>query len=569
MNDFDPIINNFEKPITYLNNEINSFHPDIFKAKVKVAIGYPDLYEVGMSNLGIRIIYDIVNNMESVACERFFAPGNDFETYLRTHNIPLFTLESHTPLKDFDFVGFSISSELNYTNVINMLSLSNIPLRSVERKDGDPIIIAGGNCSFHPESLSDFIDIWVIGEAEETIVEMIKIYRELKGIKREKIIKELTKIKGVYAPLFYRVNDENLVPAENGVPEVIERRFVNDFENVPFPTRWIVPLCEIIHDRISLEIMRGCPQSCLFCQGGFCWKPVRKKSAEKIIKLGLDAYHNTGYEEISLLSFSSGDHPEIEKIVMGLTEKLGKYNVAISFPSLRIDSFSFHLANQISQVRRTGLTFAPETGETLRKFIGKPISDEKLLSLASEAKRTKWRQLKLYFMIGLPGENEQTIKEIEQLIRNVSKIISVKCSFTTFIPKPHTPFQWEKFPDYLYHAEIEKRIKTNFSKNRFVHISFHPYEMSAIECLLSRGNRKLGNVVEMVWKNGGKMENWSEFFDFHRWNNAMEKHSLNFDDFLSENNSIHRRWNHIKASFPIDALEKMRKNFYQKSGIIS
>ncbi|HOL49126.1 MAG TPA: TIGR03960 family B12-binding radical SAM protein [bacterium] len=560
----EDILNKVKKPVTYINNEVNSIHPDIENAQITIALGYPDLYEVGMSNLGIRILYHILNNIEGVACERFFAPGIDLEEILREQGEYLFTLESRLPLKKFDIVGFSISSELNYTNIINLLSLSGIPIYSSQRTDRDPIIIAGGNCSFHPESLSDFIDVWIVGEAEEVMVEFVNVYRQLKGLKRNHIIKELAKIKGCYAPLYYQPQlDESVKPVEAGIPECIERRFIKNFENTPFPVKWVVPLCDIVHDRISLEIMRGCPQACLFCQAGFCWKPVRKRSAETVIKLGLEAYQNTGYEEISLLSFSSADHPEIDQIVTGLTDRLKDKNVAISFPSLRIDTFSFRLANRISQVRRTGLTFAPETGETLRKLIGKPITDDTLIKLAMDAKKTQWRQLKLYFMLGLPGENDNTIEEIETLIKKISKIISVKCSFNVFIPKPHTPFQWEKFPKFEIHAEIKNRLLKNFSKNRFVHLKFHPWEMSAIECLLSRGNRKLGDIIVSVWEAGGKMENWSETFIFNRWNNAMEKHDLGFEDYLGNSPVICNRWKHIRASLSFDGLHKIWENFNQ------
>ncbi|MCM8822924.1 MAG: TIGR03960 family B12-binding radical SAM protein [Candidatus Omnitrophica bacterium] len=565
MFDLEAILRSVQKPITYLNNEVNSIHPDTKNAQVKIALGYPDTYEVGMSNLGIRILYDVINSINKVACERFFAPEIDFEQILRRDNTFLFTLESKRSLKEFDFVGFSISSELNYTNVLNLLSLSGIPVYSEEREERDPIILAGGNCSFYPEALSDFIDIWIVGEAEEAIVELVEFYRGLKGLKRKQILKELAKnVRGVYAPNFYVVdNEENVRPVEQEIPYFIERRFVKDFEKAAFPSKWIVPLCQIIHDRISLEIMRGCPGHCLFCQAGFCYKPVRKRSADKIIELGLEAYKNTGYEEISLLSFSAGDHPEIEKIVKGLTEKFRESNVAISFPSLRIDSFSFHLANRISQVKRTGLTFAPETGESLRPFIGKPISDDKLLMLANEAKKTGWKQLKLYFIIGLPGETDQTISEIENLIKKVSRIISVKCSFNVFIPKPHTPFQREKFPDRQMYEETRKRLLKNFSKNNFVRLKFHPYEVSLIECLLSRGNRKIGKIVEDVWKQGGKMENWSECFSFERWHKAMALNSFDFEDYLGDNPLICNRWRHIKASMPFEKLYEIRKNYYK------
>ncbi|MCM8815928.1 MAG: TIGR03960 family B12-binding radical SAM protein [Candidatus Omnitrophica bacterium] len=570
MDGFEQVLYHIKKPITYLNNEINSYHPDTDNASVKIALGYPDVYEVGMSNLGIRILYYILNNIDGVACERFFAPGADFEEILKKSGTLLFTLESKKPLKDFDFVGFSISSELNYTNVLNLLALARIPIFSSDRRESDPLVIAGGNCSFHPEVLANVVDIWIIGEAEEVIVELVEYYKGIKGLKRSEVLKCLAGIRGVYVPSFYQIfADESVQPIISCAPGQIERRTVKDFENATFPTKWIVPLCEIIHDRVSVEIMRGCPQSCLFCQGGFCWKPVRKRSADKIVELCLDVYRNTGYEEISLLSFSAADHPEIEKIVVELTKRFKDTNVAISFPSLRIDSFSFHLASRIGQVRKTGLTFAPETGETLRKYIGKPISDDKLLNLAELAKKSGWRQLKLYFILGLPGETDQTIFEIENLLKKISKIISVKCSFNVFIPKPHTPFQWEKFPDFEKYSQTKQKLMKDFSKNRYVSLRFHSYEMSVIECLLSRGDRNLAKVVESVWKSGGKMENWSEFFSYRRWQEAMETNSLNFENYLGDKPTICNRWKHIKASLPFEKLLGIRQSYYKNTGLYS
>lgn len=563
MLDFDKILHFVQKPITYLDNEVNTIHPDTDRAVVRFALGYPDVYEVGMSNLGIRILYDILNNIKGVACERFFAPGPDFEKILRDSGTSLFTLESKKPLKYFDFVGFSISSELNYTNVLNLLSLADIPIYSFDRTESDPLIVAGGNCSFHPEALSDFIDIWIIGEAEQAIIEVVEAYRNLKGLKRNQILRGLSTIPGVYVPVLYQTENDGTIVDENCQPALIEKRVIRNLENAPFPVKWIMPLCEIIHDRISIEIMRGCPQSCLFCQGGFCWKPVRKRSAKKVVELGLESYKNSGYEEISLLSFSAADHPEIEKIVLDLVEKFKETNVAISFPSLRIDSFSFHLASKISQVRRTGLTFAPETGETLRSFIGKQISDDKLLSLAEQAKKSAWKQIKLYFILGLPFETDETILEIENLIREISRIIYVKCSFNVFIPKPHTPFQWERFPDFERYSQTKEKLIKDFSKNRSVSLKFHPYEMSTIECLLSRGDRKLGKVVEWVWDCGGKMENWAEFFNFRRWQDAMEKNSLEFKDYLGDNPAICNRWKHIRASLSFEKLHSLREKFYR------
>ncbi|MCL5409120.1 MAG: TIGR03960 family B12-binding radical SAM protein [Candidatus Omnitrophica bacterium] len=553
-----------QKPFTYLGNEINSTHKEFSKQKVKIALGYPDIYEIGMSNLGIRILYGLINNIGDVVCERFFSPLPDMAEVMRQKDIPLFTLESREPLMNFDIIGFSVSSELNYTNILEILSLSKIPIFSSERNNQHPLIIAGGDGSFSPESLSEFIDVWIIGEGEEIMPEVIDLYKNLKGFPRYKILEGISTIKGIYIPSFYK-EDKNsrIFPVSEKFPTVIERRTVKDFENSFFPVKWITPVSEITHDRISLEIMRGCPNNCFFCQGGFCWKPVRKRSVGRIIDLAQQTYKNTGYEEISLLSFSSGDHPDIEKIIENLLELFPKEKVAISFPSLRIDSFSFSLANKFSNIKRTGLTFAPETGEKLRKFIGKAIDDEKLISLACDAKKNHWRQIKLYFILGLPGETEQTIEEIVILIEKLSKIISIKASFSIFIPKPHTPFQWEKFPIREDIFSKRKYLLDKFSKNRYVKLNFHSYDMSLIETILSRGNRSLGNAIKYVWENGGKMENWKEFFVFERWEDAFEKTPFDKEICLGPvSPDKNLPWQHIKSYFSKDYLWEKRNSFY-------
>ncbi len=557
------ILLSVQKPFAYLGNEINSIHKEFSKQDVKIALGYPDVYEIGMSNLGIRILYGTINNIQGVVCERFFSPLPDMSNIMRQKNLPLFSLESKEPLKNFDIIGFSISSELNYTNILEILSLSGIPIFSSERSNEDPIVIAGGSCSFSPEGLSKFIDLWVIGEAEEVIIELLNMYKQIKGLTRYKILEELSKIKGIYIPYFYNENNVGkIVPVSEKFPSVIEKRTVKSLENAFFPTRWMVPLSEITHDRISLEIMRGCPNNCFFCQGGSCWKPVRKRSVEKIISLARQTYKNTGYEEISLLSFSSGDHPDIEEIMKTLLEEFSEKKVAISFPSLRIDSFSFDLANRFSDIRRTGLTFAPETGEKLRRIIGKPIEDEKLIQLASEAKKNYWRQLKLYFILGLPGETEQTIEEIATLIERLSKIISIKASFSIFIPKPHTPFQWEKFPERNEILEKKNRILAKFSKNRYVKLHFHSYDMSFIETILSRSGRNINDAVKSVWENGGKMENWTESFVFEKWKNIFEKIPFNKDICLGPVDSEKiLPWDHIKTPFSKEYLLNRKKTF--------
>jgi len=562
MIDIEKIPPRIRKPSTYLGNEINAFRKNLNNCNVTFALGYPDIYEVGMSNLGIRILYDILNGLPDVGCDRFFAPGADMEEYLRSAGLPLFALESKRPLRCFDFVGFSISSELNYTNFLNLLDLARIPLRSQQRAEKDPFVVAGGNCAFQPEPLADFVDIWVVGEAEESIVELVNVFRSMKGAPRAEMLFYFQQIPGVYVPSLYVAGKDGAVrPANGQIPGRIEKRVMKDFESACFPVRWLVPQCDIVHDRISLEIMRGCPQLCLFCQGGFCWKPVRKRSAEKVLELADKTYRNTGYEEISLLSFSSGDHPEIEKIVDGLCRMFAGKNVAISFPSLRIDSFSFELASRISAVRRTGLTFAPETGETLRARIGKPITDEEVLVLALKARRAQWRQLKLYFILGLPGETHETVLEIAELVESIARIISVRCSFNIFIPKPHTPFELDGFSSKQEYQEKLRFLRDRFARNRFIRAEFRPYEIGLLECLLARGGRELGPVIERVWKQGGRFENWNEFFSFERWDTALETEKIDLKTYLGRFHKRELPWKHISTGFPGEKLLAMRKNF--------
>lgn len=507
-------------PSRYTGMEINAYHKNFEDSRVKVAICYPDLYELGMSSLGVRIIYGLLNEERDVVCERVFCPGEDMEILLKSKKIPIFTLESKRPLREFDMVGFSISSELNYTNVLNVLSLAGIPLSSSERRENDPIVIAGGNCIFNFSPLEPFIDCFVVGEGEEVILEIINILKETKGRGREKILSSLSSINGVYVPSVSKGN--------------VRKRFVKDLDNAYFPVRYLVPLTGIVHDRISIEIMRGCGQGCFFCQAGSCWRPVRRRSPEKILEIARETYRNTGYEEISLLSFSSGDHPEIDKIVDKLLSEFREKRVAISFPSIRIDTFSFQLATKIKEIKKTGLTFAPETGESLRIKIGKRIKDDELISLVNKAKEGGWRQIKLYFMIGLPGEKDSDILDIAKLINELSLIMSIKASFNTFIPKPHTVFERERFiteDEYLYKKSL---IVKNVRRSSRIKISFHSYHMSCVETFLGRGDRRISSVIKKVWEKGGKMENWEEYFKFSLWEESFKETGLDMSIYLSE-----------------------------------
>jgi len=520
-----PLVKN---PARYIGKEINIvIKKDI---KIKFAIGFPDLYEIGMSSLGMRILYGILNERDDCFCERFFSPWVDFEEFMKKEKIPLFSLETKSPLSSFDIIGVSISSELNYTNFLNLLYLANIPIFAKERKNSHPIIIVGGNCSFNPLPLLPFVDAVVIGEGEDVINEIVDVAKENKG-NRYKILENLNKIESVFVPLFKK--------------EKVKKAFVKNFNDSYFPTNYIVPLTNIIHDRISIEIMRGCGKNCKFCQAGSCWRPVRVRSINKIVELAKKTYQKTGYEEISLLSFSAGDHPEIEKIIVKLVDEFKDKKVSISFPSLRIDTFSFQLALKIKEIKKTNLTFAPETGEKLRRKIGKNISDKEILNLALQARKSNYRHIKLYFMIGLPDETDNDIKDIVKLINEISKIISVKASFNTFIPKPHTFYQNKRFIKKEEYEEKRNYITENLKKNKYVKFSFQPYEVSCVECFLGRGDEKLSNIIYNVWKKGAKFENWREFFNFNKWIESFKEEDVNIEDYLKETD-FSLKWNFIE-----------------------
>lgn len=511
----EKILFKVKKPARYLGKEINVCIKK--KGEIKVAIGFPDVYEVGMSSLGLRILYGILNERDDCICERFFSPWIDFEEFMKKENIPLFSLETKKPLSSFDIVGVSLSSELNFTNFLNILSLSNIPIFSKDRNEKHPIILVGGNSAFNPLPLVPFVDAFFVGECEEVINEIIDIVKENKG-KREKILEGLNRVDSIFVPIFKK--------------EKVKKSFVKNFNDAYFPTEYLVPLTEIIHDRISIEIMRGCGFGCKFCQAGSCWKPVRKRSVEKIIELAKQTYKNTGYEEISLLSFSAGDHPEIEKIIEKLVEEFKGKKVSISFPSLRIDTFSFQLALKIKEIKRTNLTFAPETGNNLRKRIGKDIEDNDIINLAIRAKENNYRHIKLYFMIGLPEERENDIEDIVKLINEISKIISVNCSFNTFIPKPHTFYQGERFIKKEEYEAKRNYITERLKRNKYVKFSFQPYEVSCVECFLGRGDENLANVIYKAWEKGAKFENWSEFFDFNKWVDSFKEEGIEMEKYL-------------------------------------
>ncbi|MGI6486652.1 MAG: TIGR03960 family B12-binding radical SAM protein [Tepidanaerobacteraceae bacterium] len=540
----DKLLHKVSKPTRYIGNEYNSIHKDKSGIKVHVALAFPDIYEIGMSHLGIKILYHLLNEQDDIYAERVFAPWIDFEKLLRDNKIPLFSLESKTTLKNFDFLGFSLQYEMSYTNILNMLDLSGIPLFSKQRTDKHPFIIAGGPCAYNPEPLAEFIDFFVIGEAEESLLEILEAYKKFKesGAPRQYFLEKVSEIRGVYVPSFYDVNYnedgtvKNIYPLKRGVPSRIKKRIIKNMDEVYYPTKFIVPYMNIVHDRAVLEIFRGCSRGCRFCQAGMVYRPVREKSADKLEKLAGDIIDCTGYEEISLSSLSTSDYSSLKQLAEKLTQRFRRSRVGLSLPSLRIDAFSLQLAQKVQEIKKTGLTFAPEAGtQRLRDVVNKCVTERDLLNSVRDAFVCGWTSVKLYFMIGLPTETEEDIEGIAKLAHSVvnvykdvhgnAKGLKLNVSTSTFVPKPFTPFQWEKQLDLSKIEERQKKLK-RLLRGRNINYSWHEAELSFLEAIFSRGDRKLSKVLYTAHKNGCKFDGWDEMFSYERWMDAFDTEGL-------------------------------------------
>jgi len=537
-----------QKPARYIGGEWNSVKKEWTEDRVKVLLAFPDVYEVGMSYLGMKILYGILNGREDCLCERVFSPWIDFEDGLRKNNLSLFSLESRRPIKEFDIIGFSLAYELNYTNVLNIMDLGGIPVWSRDRTDSDPIIIAGGPSCYNPEPMAEFIDAFVIGEGEEVIGEIVNAYKEAGNgrIKREGLLRALSKIRGVYVPSLYRIgyNDDKTIkdfsPIEGEVSSKIEKRFVADFENAFYPAAQIVPYIQIVHDRIAIEILRGCKHCCKFCLSGAAYRPRRERSEGRILKLAEESYEKTGYEEISLLSLSSGEHSRIRQVVESLNEMFKGRAVGISVPSLRVDNIPANLPVLLAEVRKAGLTFAPESGsERLRRYINKDIDIEKLIEAVAASFRAGWNRVKLYFMIGIPTESDEDIigiAEIMNRISNLKKAVDGKPGYVTasinaFIPKPHTAFQRSSMEglDGLYR---KRRLLKEHLRSMLTEANFHSFEHSYLEAVFSRGDRRLSGVIYEAWRRGAKFDGWLELFNMETWRASFAKTGVE-PDFYS------------------------------------
>ncbi len=542
--ELEKILPRVQKPARYTGGEYGEIIKDKEKIDVRFALCFPDVYEIGMSNLGMRILYGVLNEAEGVWCERVFEPWRDMAEQMRENGIPLYALESGDSIADFDVIGFSVGYEMSYTGVLNMLSLAGLPLRSADRKELAPLVFAGGTCMFNPEPLADFIDLAVIGEGEQADVELTLLYRRAKIEKWDKrrFLKEASGIRGVYVPSLYDISysGDGTVKAIDGEPRRVLKRIVEDMDGSYFPVRTIIPSTEIVHDRTVLEIFRGCIRGCRFCQAGYVYRPVRSKSRETLIKQAVQALANSGYEEISLSSLSTSDYRELEALCDGLLEWCEPRKISLSLPSLRADNFSMELMKKVQRVRRSGLTFAPEAGsQRLRDVINKNVSEEDILASCATAFEGGWNAVKLYFMLGLPTETDEDVLAIADLAykvlntwkrtaSNKSRGVRITVSTSCFVPKPMTPFQWCA-QDSIEQFERKQQLLKDAMKNRAISYSWHSPTVSAIEAVLARGDRRLGNALERLALSSGGLQAWEEYFDYDAWMRAFAECGIDPD----------------------------------------
>ncbi|HZK33893.1 MAG TPA: TIGR03960 family B12-binding radical SAM protein [Bacillota bacterium] len=563
----DRVLGQVSKPVRYMGNEYNMIEKNPHYVDIRFAFAFPDVYEVGMSHLGMKILYHLLNEREDTYCERVFAPWVDMEEKMREERLPLFALETKEALSAFDFIGFTLQYELSYSNILNMLDLGQIPLLAAERGEGDPFVLVGGPCVYNCEPLADFIDLAVLGEAEEVIDDLLDLYKtwEKQGGSREQFLQGAAKIKGIYVPKFYDIDyaDSGQVisikPNNSGVPETIEKRIVKDLDSAYFPDKIIVPFMKIVHDRIMLEIFRGCTRGCRFCQAGMIYRPVRERSVDKLLDMADKLISTTGYEEMSLASLSTGDYSELEDLVTSLVEKYLPKRVSLSLPSLRLDSFAKQFIEQVQRVRKTGLTFAPEAGtQRLRDVINKGITQEDLTRSVTDAFESGWNSIKLYFMIGLPTEVDDDIDGIGDLVRSTldcyysvekekrQRGLKVGVSASSFVPKPFTPFQWEPQNTIEQLGDKQERLG-KMLRNRRVNFNWHDPETSFMEAVFAKGDRRLGKVLYAAWQNGARFDGWSEHFNLENWLDAFDKCSIDpgFYAYRKRDKDEVFPWDHI------------------------
>ncbi len=579
----DEILMSVDKPSRYIGHELNMVVKDPMKVDIRYAMCFPDVYEIGMSYLGIQILYDMFNRREDTWCERVYSPWPDLDKVMRERKIPLFSLESQTPIREFDFLGITIQYEMCYTNILQVIDLSGIPLFSKDRTKEDPIVIGGGPCTYNPEPIADFFDIFYIGEGEESYGSLLELYKEYKysDMERSEFLRRASGIQGIYVPSLYEVEYKedgtvsSITPKAEGVPEKIKKVIVRDFSEAPYPMKPVVPYLRATQDRVVLEVMRGCIRGCRFCQAGMIYRPTRQKPVELVQSYVDQMLSATGYDEVSISSLSTSDYEDLPKLMDFLVERIEKDHIQVSLPSLRVDAFSLSVMEKVQDIHKVSLTFAPEAGsQRLRDVINKGLTEEVILNGVTQAFAGGWNKVKLYFMMGLPTETLEDVEGIPELCEKISEAyfdtvpkenrigsLQITASASYFVPKPFTPFQWapmldrESYVAHAYHAKEHFRKMRNMKRMKF---AYHDQDISLIEGIYARGDRRLSALVLEVYRNGGIFDAWTEFFSMQRYLDAIEKLKIDTAFYLTRERSVDEvlPWDHIDCGVSKQFLQK-------------
>ena len=578
------ILPTVQKPARYTGGEWGEIKKDLKDVRVRVAFCFPDTYEIGMSNLGMRILYGVMNGMEGVWCERVFAPWGDMEEAMRANHLPLWALESQQAVRDFDMIAFTIGYEMSYSNILNMLDLAGIPLHSKDRPGLHNIVFAGGVCAFNPEPLAAFVDFFSLGEGEDITVEIVSLYDRAKaeGWSKEAFLREAAKIPGVYVPGFYRHEYHEdgtlaaIIPLE-GAPQTVTKRIVEALDNAFFPTEMIVPSTQIVHDRANLEAFRGCIRGCRFCQAGFSCRPVRRKSPQVLYRQAVRTLEHSGDQEITVSSLSTSDYRGLKELTDQLIPYCAEQRINLSVPSLRADNFSRELMEKLQTVRKSGLTFAPEAGtQRLRDVINKNLTEDEILNTCAQAFSGGWSNVKLYFMLGLPTETDEDVLGIADLVYKVIRVwkehasqrkkgLRIHVATAYFVPKPHTPFQWEKQitpQEYLRRCRL---LKSHFY-SRSIEYDYHSPDLSRLEAVFARGDRRLGPVIEAAVRNGARLDGWDEYFNYAKWYDAFRECGVD-EDFYTVRGYDEGEllpWDTIDVGVSKEFLLRERRRAYQQ-----